>query len=64
MKKYLILYYSKTGNNRFLAEKLAKELDNCSLREITPKLNVMPIILLMSRFKINVGTTKRFQNYR
>ncbi len=56
MKKYLILFYSKTGNNKFLAEKLAKELGNSSVRNITPKINVLLILLLMSRFKISVGT--------
>jgi len=56
MKKYLILYYSKTGNSKFLAEKLAKELGNSSLRKITPNINGLFIVFLMSALKINVGT--------
>jgi hypothetical protein len=56
MKKYLILYYSKTGNNRFLAEKLSSELCNNTVQEIIPKINILLVLLLMSRFKMSVGT--------
>lgn len=56
MKRYLILYYSKSGNSKFLAERLAKELGNSSLQRITPKVDFLFIVFLMSALKINVGT--------
>lgn len=56
MKNCLILYYTKTGNSRFLAEQLAVQLPNSSLREIRPNLNVLPIVFLLSAMKISTGT--------
>ena len=44
MEKTIIYYYSKKGNNRFLAEKIAGEL-NCDIEEIRPRLNLFPLIL-------------------
>lgn len=38
MKKYIILYYSKTGNSKFMAEKLAIALD-CDLNTANQKLH-------------------------
>ena len=56
MKKYLILYYSKSGNSKFLAEKLAKELGNSRLRKITPTVDFLFLVFLLSALKVNVGT--------
>ncbi len=52
MKKDLITYFSKTGNNKFIAEKLAKTLQG-DIREIkvTPK-SFLPL-LLFSFLKIS-----------
>lgn len=45
MKKVIVYYYSKKGNNQFLAEKIAGKL-NCDIEEIRPRLNVFPLMLL------------------
>lgn len=55
MKKYLILYYSKTGNSKFLAEKLAEELEGSKLKRIIPRINGLFLIFLLSALKIGVG---------
>ena len=44
MEKTIIYYYSKKGNNRFLAEKIADAL-KCDIEEIRPRLNVFLLIL-------------------
>ncbi len=44
MKKTIVYYYSKKGNNRFLAEKITDEL-KCEIEEICPRLNVFPLML-------------------
>lgn len=53
MKKTIIIYYSKTGNNKFLATKIAKEL-NSDIEEIKPKLNAH-LLLMMG---LNFGNKK------
>lgn len=55
MSKYLILYYSKTGNSKFLAEKLSKEL-SCDIEEIRPVINGIGFLFLISLLKISVPT--------
>ena len=45
MEKTIVYFYSKKGNNRFLAEKISAEL-NCDIEGIRPRLNVFPLILL------------------
>ena len=61
MKKYIILCYSKTGNSRFIAEKLAKEL-RCDLELVRPNLNYTGLLFLISLLKIpiltNISTNK------
>ncbi len=39
MKKTIVVYYSNNGSNRFLANKIAENL-NCEIEEIKPRLNV------------------------
>jgi len=51
MKKTIVLYFSKTGNNRFVAEKLSKDLGT-ELIEIKPKLNNFFLLILMSGLKM------------
>jgi flavodoxin len=50
MEKTIVVYYSKTGSNKYLAEKIAKKL-NCEIEEIKPRLNVFFLLL----FKITFG---------
>jgi flavodoxin len=53
MGKTVVIYYSNTGSNRFLAHKIADIL-NCEIDEIKPKLNVQPLLL----FGISFGIQK------
>ncbi len=55
MKKYLVTYYSKTGNCKFLAEKASEQLGG-DLREIRPLVNVSGLVLLMSALRFNIKT--------
>jgi flavodoxin len=55
MKKHLILCYSKTGNSRFMAEKLKKEL-SCDLESVRPVFNNTVLVFLFSLLKIPIGT--------
>ncbi|TYP99130.1 hypothetical protein C7447_102449 [Tenacibaculum adriaticum] len=63
MKKYLILYYSKTGNSEFLAKKMSKEL-GCDLKEITPKINSIIPLFILSVFKINIHTNIQIEDIK
>lgn len=45
MDKTIVIYYSNTGNNRFLANRIAKRLD-CDIEEIKPVINSKPLLLL------------------
>ena len=53
MEKTVVIYYSNTGSNRFLAYKIAEML-NCDIDEIKPKLNVQPLLV----FGISMGIQK------
>ncbi|MBK7971725.1 MAG: flavodoxin family protein [Bacteroidetes bacterium] len=53
MKKYLILYYSKTGNCKFVAEKLSREF-TCDIEMINPGINNTGILFLLSLMNISV----------
>ena len=55
MKNYLVLYYSKTGNSQFIAEKLAKELW-CPSKKITPIIDNIALLFLLSLLRINIPT--------
>ena len=50
MKKTIVVYYSKNGSNRFLAEKIASSL-RCDVESIRPRLNVFLLFLM----KVNFG---------
>lgn len=65
MKKYIILCYSKTGNSRFMAEKLSREL-SCDLEIVRPILNYTGLLFLISLLKISIPTnisTKKINEY-
>ncbi|MFZ4796353.1 MAG: flavodoxin family protein [Bacteroidia bacterium] len=55
MKNYIILYYSKTNNSKFIAEKLSFELA-CKSKKITPIIDNVFLIFLLSMLKINIPT--------
>jgi flavodoxin len=48
MKRTIVIYYSKNGNNRFLAHKISEAL-NCDLEEIIPRWNAHLFLLLGPR---------------
>lgn len=65
MKKYLILYYSKTGNSKFLAEQLAEQLEG-DLLQIQPVMNSLLVLFLCSSLKLGVWTnirTRQLEEY-
>lgn len=45
MKKNLVIYYSKNGSNKYLAEKIAQSL-SCDIEAIQPKLEMFLILML------------------
>lgn len=51
--KYLVVYYSRTGNNRFIAQQLAKDIQ-ADLIQITPRFNA----LFATLFNISPGNKK------
>lgn len=57
MEKVLIVYYSNTGSNRYLARKIASDL-NAELAEIHPRAGVFPLQLLMSQMRFSFGIKK------
>jgi flavodoxin len=61
--KLLVVYYSKTGNNRYLAEKIAHTL-SCDIQEIAPRLNVIPLQILFSLIKTSMGIKPLIQNMK
>lgn len=52
-KKILVVYYSKTGNNKYLAERLANNL-GCDIEAIMPKTSSYSILLLTTLLKLGV----------
>ena len=45
MKKTIVVYYSRKGSNKYLAEKISKIL-NIELEEIKPRLNIFLLFLM------------------
>jgi len=52
--KTLVAYYSNSGNNKYLAEKIAGKL-SCDIEAIKPRLNVFPFLILFSLTKASLG---------
>lgn len=50
-----MVFYSKTGNSKFIADKLSHELV-CDSKEITPMFNSVLILYLLSLLRINIPT--------
>ena len=55
--KILIVYYSRSGNNRFLAEKLAKEC-NADILALRPWINAFALLALASLTHLSFGNHK------
>jgi hypothetical protein len=55
MEKHLVLYYSKTGNSKFLAEKVATHLD-CDIKRINPLLDFTMFLFFISKLNIGIST--------
>ncbi len=45
MKKILVIYYSRKGNNKYLAGRISKSL-SCEIEEIKPRLNFFLLFLM------------------
>jgi hypothetical protein len=52
--KALVVYYSNTGNNRYLAEKIAQTL-NSDIEAIKPRFSLFPVLILFSLLKTSPG---------
>lgn len=63
MKTYLLVYYSKTGNSKFIADRLSLQLV-CDSKEITPMFNNVFILFLLSLLKINIPTNISIEDIR
>ncbi len=53
MKSYAVLYYSKTGNSKFLAERLAQLLE-CPCKPILPSVNRLLPLFMLSNLKVKL----------
>ena len=65
MKKYLILCYSKSGNSKYIAKKLSKEL-LCDIETIHPLFNNIGFLFLATLLKIPIPTnitSKKINEY-
>lgn len=49
--KTIVIYYSRKGSNRYLAEKIAERLD-CDIERIRPRVNSFPLFLMKIGFGI------------
>jgi len=57
MKKTIVVYYSRKGSNKFLAEKISKTLST-DLEEIKPRLNIFLLFLMNIHLGIKPFKTK------
>ncbi len=55
--KTLVLYYSHTGNNAWLARKIADSL-NSDIEPVTPRMNLLPLLILFSLLKLHPGVKR------
>jgi menaquinone-dependent protoporphyrinogen IX oxidase len=57
--KTIVVYYSRKGSNKYLAEKIAEKL-NCNIESIRPRLNIFFFFLL----NINLGIKQLKSNLK
>jgi len=55
--KTLVVYYSRSGNNRFLAEKLAKDISG-DIQELHPWINAFALLAIASLTHCSFGNKK------
>ena len=55
--KALVVYYSKSGNNAYLAQKIAKSMQ-ADIEKITPIINAFPVVMILSMLKAGTGIRK------
>ena len=59
--KSIVVYFSRTENNKYLAQKMGKSLQ-CEVVPIEPRITVFPLMLL--RFTLgNKKIARNFENY-
>ena len=63
MSDSIVVYYSNSGNNRYLAEKISNEL-NCEMAEIKPRINFLPIVFLFTVLRFSFGNRKQQINLK
>ncbi len=54
MKDHIVLYYSNTGSNQFLAERIAQKL-HCDKEVIRPRINAQPLLMLFASMGLSPG---------
>lgn len=54
MKKTLVAYYSRTGNNKYIAEKFSQSLE-CDIEAIVPKSKSFFSLMISSLFKVAIN---------
>lgn len=54
MKNHIVLFYSNTGSNQFLAERIAGKL-HCDKETIRPKINAQPLLMLLASLGLRPG---------
>ncbi len=54
MKKTLVAYYSRTGNNKYIAEKFSQSLE-CDIESIIPKSKSFFSLMISSLFKVAIN---------
>lgn len=59
----LVIYYSKSGNNKYLAEKLSKDL-SCDLEAIVPRSNIIVFQVLSTFTRLSPGIKKLSKDLR
>ena len=52
--KALVVYYSNTGNNKYLAQRLCRDL-KCDIEEIRPRMGPLPFQIFFSLIKASPG---------
>lgn len=62
MNKNIVVYYSKTGNNKYLAEKAADVL-HCPAISLKPRFSPFPFLLLSSATKLSFGNRSLKYNF-